>query len=252
MVDLSRVERVVEGVPYMKPPQAQIICNKILESGAKDILELGIMHGVSTCYMAETLEQSGRDWSITTLDMESALTNKPNVEELLDTLGLRERVNVRLDPRSYTWQLMKMLQEDQTPRFDFCYLDGAHNWDVDGFSFFLVDRLLKPGGWIVFDDIDWSYAANPRMMELDFVKALPREEQDALQVKLVFDLLVKPHPQYGEFLVTDGWGFAQKSSEPASGPSVIKREYVVEHVGLGAVAQRGYRKAKKKVKALRG
>jgi hypothetical protein len=30
------------------------------------------------------------------------------------------------------------------------------NWDTDGPSLFLVDRLLRPGGWIVFDDIEWS------------------------------------------------------------------------------------------------
>lgn len=251
MTDLSRVEGVVAGVPYMKPEQARVITSKIIDSGAKDVLELGIMHGVSTCYMAEALEQSGRDWSITALDLESALDNEPNVEQLLTRLGLRDRVSILLEQRSYTWRLRKMLEEDPNPRFDFCYLDGAHTWDADGFAFFLVDRLLRPGGWIVFDDIDWSYAGSPPMMEADWVKVLPAEEQQALQVKQVFDLLVRPHPQYGELSVKDGWGFAQKLPQAGNGPAVVKREIVYEQVGLGAVAQRAYRKVKKKVRSAR-
>ena len=37
---------------------------------------------------------------------------------------------------------MKMLEDDPEPRFDFCYIDGVHNWADDGFAFFLIDRLL--------------------------------------------------------------------------------------------------------------
>jgi hypothetical protein len=50
-------------------------------------------------------------------------------------------VNYYFEPTSYTWRMMKMLEEDEGPRFDLCYLDGAHSWFVDGFAFFLIDRL---------------------------------------------------------------------------------------------------------------
>ena len=29
-------------------------------------------------------------------------------------------------------------------------IDGPKHWITDGFAFFLVDKLLKEGGWIVF------------------------------------------------------------------------------------------------------
>jgi hypothetical protein len=38
----------------------------------------------------------------------------------------------------------------------------AKNWTIDGFPFFLVDKLLRDGGWILFDDFDWTYAATRR------------------------------------------------------------------------------------------
>ena len=243
-MDLEDVRRVVEGVPFMTYEQAQKLTALMLEYGCSDVIELGIMHGVSTCYMAAALDGAGKDWSITTIDNETAISNSPNVEDLLTQLGLRDRVTVHYEKSSYIWRLMKMLEEDPNPRFDFCYLDGAHNWPDDGFAFFLVDRLMKPGGWIVFDDIEWSYASSPSMRDTEMVRAMPPEEQTMQQVRKIFDLLVKPHPSYGEFSVNDGWGFARKLPTAATGPSVVRREYVTKEVGLGSVVKQAYRKVK--------
>ena len=49
-----------------------------------------------------------------------------------------------------------MLESADPPEFDFVFLDAGHTWDVTGFAFFLVDRLLRPGGWLLFDDLNWS------------------------------------------------------------------------------------------------
>jgi len=52
--------------------------------------------------------------------------------------------------------LHRFLAETPRPQFDYCYIDGAHTWDGTSLSFLLVDLLLKPGGWVVFDDLNWS------------------------------------------------------------------------------------------------
>ncbi len=44
------------------------------------------------------------------------------------------------------------------PEYDLCIIDGAKNWTSEGAAFFFVDKLLKPGGWIIFDDYQWSAA----------------------------------------------------------------------------------------------
>jgi predicted O-methyltransferase YrrM len=244
-MQLTDVQRIVDGLPFMKLEQAERITSLMLANGSTDVIELGFFHGVSTCYMAAALDGTGKEWSIVAIDKESALTLKPNVDELLSQFGLRDRVTLFYEKTSYTWRLMKMLEEDPTPRFDFCYLDGAHNWADDGFAFFLVDRLLKPGAWIVFDDIEWSYATSPSMRDTDFVKSMPEEEQTIQQIRKVFDLLVKTHPNYGEFLVADGWGFAQKLVTSSSGPVSIRREIVLQEVGMGAILRQAYRKGKR-------
>src|SRR5688500_1566064 len=159
MKSIASVASIVGNTPHMTPAQAERISSFILENRIRDILELGFRHGVSTTYMATTLARAG-EGRIVTIDLTSAKHNKPNVEELLNQVGERSRVDVFYEPTSYTWRLMRMLQQDPTPLFDHWYNGGAHDWFVDGLAFFLADRQLQPNGWIVFDDMDWPYGTS--------------------------------------------------------------------------------------------
>ena len=47
------------------------------------------------------------------------------------------------------------------PRFDLVYLDGAKNWTIDGLAVVLAERLLRPGGWLLMDDLHWTYGDDP-------------------------------------------------------------------------------------------
>src|SRR5205085_1807308 len=67
----------------------------------------------------------------------------------------------------YTWWLKEQVaaRSDRDgncePRFDFVYLDGAKNWTIDGLAVVLIEKLLRPGGWLLMDDLDWTYADDP-------------------------------------------------------------------------------------------
>jgi predicted O-methyltransferase YrrM len=238
MDSIVSVAEIVGNTPHMTQEQAEKISRFILDNGIHDILELGFRHGVSTAYMATTLARAGSG-RIVTVDLLSAEQNKPNIEELLDRVGERSRVEVCYEPTSYTWRLMRLLQQDPTPRFDLCYIDGAHDWFVDGFAFFLVDRLLRPNGWIIFDDMEWSYAASPALGHTDRVKQMPEDERTTAQVRLVYDLLVRTHPNYHNFRDEGEWAFAQKMGSSSSRPesTIVKEVVVVEkRVGLAGAA----------------
>ena len=234
MTSVANVADIVGGTPHMTPEQGERISRFIQENRIADILELGFRHGVSTAYMAAALAGLGKG-HIVTVDLRSAKQNEPNVEDILNRLGERHRVDVYYEPTSYTWRLMRMLQEDATPRFDLCYIDGAHDWFVDGFAFFLVDRLLRPNGWILFDDMDWTYAGSPTLRHTERVKQMPEDERTARQVRLVYELLVKTHPNYHNFRDEGEWGFAQKLGTTGTADrSIVKETLVVERrVGLG-------------------
>jgi predicted O-methyltransferase YrrM len=245
----EEIHQTLRGVPHMSLDQADRMRRFIVEHDVHTILELGFRHGVSTCYMACALADVGGG-EIVTIDRESARSADPNIEELLQAVGQRDHVEVFYEPSSYNWRMMFMLEKDSSPRFDLCYLDGAHNWNTDGFAFHLVDRLLKPGGWIIFDDLNWTYASSPTLKDTDFVRAMPEQERKTAQVRKVYDLLVKPHPSYHNFREELNWGFAQKRRDAPTSAAQIKTEVIVEHrnIGLGHVLRGLFKKVARKIR----
>lgn len=207
---LEDVNSVVAGIPHMAPTQAAKIYEHFRHQRPMAVLELGFAHGVSSCYIAGALEETGGG-HLTTIDRASARDRNPNIDALLNACGLTELVTVVLADTSYTWELMRFLERTPQPRFDFVYIDGAHLWEVDGFSFLLVDRLLKIGGWILFDDLNWTLHTSPSLKDADWVLKLPTDQRTTPQVRKVFELLVRTHDKYGEFREEQGWGWARKT-----------------------------------------
>ena len=208
-MNLTAVENELKNIPFMKRNQTEIIREIFKTYKIKNVLELGFCHGVSTCYMASIFDELGCDGKITTIDRLSAKTREPNIETNLEKLNLKKYVDIYYEPGSYTWRLMKFLEENPRKKFDFCYIDGGHTWDTTGFAFFLVDKLLIPGGIVLFDDINWTIANSPTCKD----SKVPEEEKTTAQVEKVFELLVKDHKDYHNFeIINDNWGFAQKKS----------------------------------------
>ncbi len=62
---------------------------------------------------------------------------------------------------SYNWNLSeliyKMRDDNLDGIFDVVYLDGAHNFEYDGLACCLLKQLTKVGGYIVFDDVKWTF-----------------------------------------------------------------------------------------------
>ena len=112
-----------------------------------------------------------------------------------------------------------MLNGANRPQFDFCFLDAGHTWDVTGFAFLLVDMLLKPGGMIVLDDLDWTIAkaSEGRPERAKLFTRHSQEEKDAKGVLMVLDLIA---PHLGYVAKRDGvvktWGVARKPSRQAA------------------------------------
>lgn len=203
MVMLERVRTYVGSLPYIRYQQAEKLEKLIKENNLRQCIELGFYHGVSSAYIAEILKDNGGGHLIA-IDKAGARERVPNIDQVLGGLCLTDYVTVYYEPSSYTWRLMKLLEENEQAVFDFCYFDGGHTWDNTGFAFLLVDRLLKRGGWIVFDDLDWTLERqSPRPRK-------PDEEITTPQVRKVWELLVKRHAGYHGFTEEGQWGWAQK------------------------------------------
>jgi hypothetical protein len=70
----------------------------------------------------------------------------------------------------------------------------------------------------------------------DRVRQMPEDERTTAQIRLVYDLLVKTHPDYHNFRDEGEWAFAQKRADrPSSRDRTVVKEVVVveKRVGLG-------------------
>lgn len=209
----------VGGVPYIDPAAARILYDFVVGAGLEECLELGFAHGASSCYIAAALHERGQG-CLTTVDLEESARLDPPIETLLARTGLAGYVRVRREVHSYTWFLKKEIERRTVdgrcePCYDFCFVDGCKNWTVDGFAFFLVDKLLRPGGWIVFDDFRWSYARREQLegkLKTDGIlhRALSADQREQPNIELVFRYLVMQHPAYGSFRVEGDWAWARK------------------------------------------
>jgi len=207
-MESEAIHAILGDLPYMTLAQGQRMQQLIKRNHLRDCLELGFYHGVSSAYIAGALDVV--DGTLTTIDREDARALRPNIMETLSRLGLGGRVRVHFERSSYTWHLMAMLEEERAPRFDLCYFDGGHTWDATGFAFFLVDRLLRPGGWVIFDDLDFTYDGLRGTPDWSWIERLPAEERSTRQVRKVYDLLVTRHDDYEGFVEMGNWGIARK------------------------------------------
>ena len=211
----------VEGIPYTQPRWGELLYNFIVEHKPAECLELGFAHGVASCYIAAALDEIGAG-RLTAVDLLDADWRKPSIEDLLSRAGLQRYVTVVRERTTYNWFLKKKIEENSSskgcePVYDFCFIDGPKNWNVDGLAFFLVDKLLRPGGWILFDDLYWTYGAKGGE-QTDGIshRTMGEDELNTPHIDLVFRLLVQQHPDYSEFKIQgDWWAWAHKVSAPS-------------------------------------
>jgi predicted O-methyltransferase YrrM len=217
-MDFEQVDGIVNKLPGIPSAWGRRIYDFVMKERPSALLELGFWHGKSSCYIAAALHELGQG-HLTTVDRASARENSPSIAETLERAGLSRLVTVHYEASSYTWFLKKELESSTrdaatVPKYDFVFIDGAHSWEVDALAFFLADKLLKQGGHMLFDDYAWTYGTSTALKNTEMVQRMPKDERDSAQVALIYELLVKQHPSYGNFVVDENnWAWARKLLE---------------------------------------
>lgn len=214
-MEFDEVAEAVRDVPFMRVDQGRRIYEHVRAQRPRQILELGTAHGVSAAYMAAALDANGTGHLTTVDSTRGAAHYQP--DPVIERAGIGHLITmVRTDDSSYNWWLKGQVegrsdaQGNCLPVYDFCYLDGAHDWTIDGLATLLVEKLLNPGGWLLLDDLDWTYATG--MPEHD--KRMSVAERTQPHVRAIFDLLVKQHPSFTQLRIEDEeWGWARKDPD---------------------------------------
>jgi predicted O-methyltransferase YrrM len=212
----------VAGIPHMSPALGRRVYDHVRATNVSQALELGTAHGVSAAYIAAALEANG-DGHLTTVD-HGAAAFSPSPEEVLALAGLAHRVAIVREHSSYNWFLKEQIEQASDgngncePRYDFVYLDGCKNFSVDGLAVVLIEKLLRPSGWLLMDDLEWTYRTAPWFapgLNADGNPTpfgpLSDDERTEPHLSAVFELVVKAHPAFTRFIREDEWfGWAQK------------------------------------------
>jgi predicted O-methyltransferase YrrM len=213
MPSFDQVAAAVAGVPFMSPEQGRLVHDHVVRTNANDVLELGTAHGVGAAYLASAGAH------VTTVDHAGSRYD-PSPEQVIADAGLQDRVTIVREYSSYTWWLKEQVQQrsdahgNVTPAYDFIYLDGAKNWTIDGLAVILAEKLLRPGGWLLLDDLHWTYAQDPSRDATDGIvhRELSEQERTQPHLRAVFDLIVAQHPSFTELKLQDEWwGWARKA-----------------------------------------
>jgi len=155
------------------------------------VIEVGVGVGATTLALAEILDNRGR---ILIFDFEEKVAE---LKKDLEDRGFRNVEafgNTHKTSDSYSWQLARLAQDSIAtgPFVDFAYLDGAHNFLHDAPAAVALKALTKPGGYILLDDIHWTYADSPSINPIVNPALLDRftdEQINAEQVAVVRDLV---------------------------------------------------------------
>lgn len=221
-MEFPEAARIVTGLPlpHTHPRRGRTLYNHIRRNRPENLLELGTARGGSAVFIAAALQANGTG-HLTSVDSLRWQRTDPSPHQVLESAGLSDWVTLDASYSTYTWFLKAEIEKhlDSSgrvrPVYDFIFLDGAKNWTTDGLAVVLAERLLRPDGWLLLDDLGWTYGKPGRAsqhydIQLSQLSAQEREEP---HLRAIFDLLIRTNPSFDRFRIQDDWwGWAHKSA----------------------------------------
>ncbi len=207
-ISVEDVDKAVHDTPYMTLGQARTLQRLWHTCPDGDILELGFAYGKGSAYLGALAAQRSR--RVVCVDNLSARDRQPAAELTIEKAGVADHVDLHFVDNGYVWWMKQQLEKGVSLRYSLVYLDGAHDWFVDGFAALLLDRFVIPGGVLVLDDLDWSFASSTAPDIVARVLSMTADVAREPQVRKVWELLLQVDPRWGEFEELDSWGIARK------------------------------------------
>lgn len=122
----------------------------VSEVKPKTSLEVGLAYGISTLFICDALEKTSGHRHIVLDPYQMQYYNGIGLENI-KRAGYEEIVDF-YDQSSHV--LLPQL-EAQGTKIDFAFIDGLHLFDYTLLEFFYIDKMLRVGGVIAFDDATW-------------------------------------------------------------------------------------------------
>jgi predicted O-methyltransferase YrrM len=192
-----------EGYMTISKPVAEValVLDWILaENKAPVVAEIGTGVGATTKTIVEKLDNRGR---LLIFDYQDRVDGLAADFRDLGYSNIEPFGNSRLRFDSYNWNLAKLaLKARETgPCLDFAFLDGAHTFTVDAPATLILKQLVKPGGYLLLDDLLWTMATSPTMKNIA-ADLYTREQMETPHIRMICELFMANDPTFQR--VTEG------------------------------------------------
>ena len=102
--------------------------------------------------------------------------------------------------------IFEMRERNEPGVFDAAYLDGAHALLHDGLAVCMLKELVKDGGFLILDDLFWSYAKSPAPALLaGALKRFTKEQTEDCQILRVQELFLSNDPNFEKLSSPKSW-----------------------------------------------
>jgi predicted O-methyltransferase YrrM len=132
------------------PDRGAFVRDVSRDERAGSVLEIGMAWGLSTLHIQEGLLSNGAGAHMhLVVDPKQTSKFRGVGEQMLRKAGVAQFVEFHQDYSEFL--LPRLVCEGRV--FDLVFIDGAHRFDNVFVDLFYANRLLKPGGVVVFDDV---------------------------------------------------------------------------------------------------
>lgn len=178
---------VINQVKHLQPPHSITVA------------EIGIGFGATALPALMILEKGDIYYAFDFQDRLSDFIDDLQARNFGITCKIIVEGNSRNEWDSYSWNLsniiFQMRKQKQAGIFDAVYLDGAHTFFHDGLAVCLLKELIKDGGFLILDDLFWTYSASPTAKEFGAAR-MPTNQMNDMQVLRVQEIFLSNDPNF--------------------------------------------------------
>lgn len=130
--------------------EALILYNMVVKAKAKTTIEVGLAHGVSALAFCQAHNDMGnKDAVHFAVDPNQFTSYKGAALAAIRKAGFESILKIMEGPSHL--EIPSLVKQDI--KVDCAFIDGWHTFDYTLIDFFLIDKMLKPGGYVAFHDV---------------------------------------------------------------------------------------------------
>ncbi len=131
----------------MPREEGEAIARLVKQESAKSTLEVGFAVGLSAMFICDALKDDPEHRHVTIDPFQNEGYDGLGLENVT-AAGFRDRITFYEESSHLALPRL----ESEGLRLDVAFIDGSHLFDYTLLEFFYIDRMLRPGGLVIFDD----------------------------------------------------------------------------------------------------